>query len=315
MPVADHELRTTLESVLERQVRTMARRPNSYCSSFAIEDVDLTFDDGQPLSLVFKDVSASSLTAEAGGAKPAALLDPDREIAAYRDVLGPGGLDVPACYGAVAEPRSGRYWLFLEAVDGVPLWQTGDPAAWDAAARWLADLHGHPPPSRHRHLLRYDAGYLRAWIDRAVSYAPDGALAAVAAGWERVIDRLSAWPCTFVHGEFYPSNVLVRHGTAGPAVVPVDWEMAGIGPGLLDLAALTSGDWTPADRERLALVYRDALPPAARPRPGELLEALAYCRLYVAVQWLGWSREWSPPAEHAHDWLADALGLAEELEL
>ena len=30
------------------------------------------------------------------------------------------------------------------------------------------------------------------------------------AATQRVVDRLSSWPRTFVHGEFYPSNVLVR---------------------------------------------------------------------------------------------------------
>jgi hypothetical protein len=31
------------------------------------------------------------------------------------------------------------------------------------------------------------------------------------------------------------------------------------------------------------------------------------------VQWLGWSSQWSPPAQHAHDWLSEALALAERL--
>lgn len=313
MPVADEELRTTLERLLRRQVRTMARRPNPYCSSFAIEDLDLTFHDGRPLSLVFKDVATSALTTEAGGGKPAALLDPEREIEAYREVLGPARLGVPACYGVVAEPGIGRYWLFLEAIDGVPLWQLSDRGAWHGAARWLADLHGRGAPPRQGHFLRYDSRHFRGWIDRAVAFAPEGSLDAVAAGWDRVVDRISAWPRTFVHGDFYPSNVLVRRGMTGAGVVPVDWDMAGVGPGLLDLAALSSGGWTEVERERLALVYLDALPAAGRPSANVLLEALTYFRLYVAVQWLGWSEEWAPPAEHAHDWLNEALSLAEEL--
>jgi hypothetical protein len=324
VPVADRELRITLESVLRRRVRTMSRRPNDYCSSYAIEDVELTFEDGGPLALVFKDVAASALTAAAGEAKPAAVLDPHREIEVYRDVLGPARLDVAACYGTVADPGEGRYWLFLEAIDGVPLWQAGEPA-WDAAARWLAALHGRGAPIRQGHLLDYDAAYLQSWLERALAFAPEGALDSVAAGWRRVIERLSAWPRTLVHGEFYPSNVLVRRGRPGivpedlaggrTGIVPVDWEMAGIGPGLLDLAALTSGSWSAGARERLALAYRDALPRAVRPSADDLLDALMHCRLYIAVQWLGWSQDWSPPAEHAHDWLAEAVTTCEELGL
>ena len=36
-------------------------------------------------------------------------------------------------------------------------------------------------------------------------------------------------------------------------------------------------------------------------------------RLHLAVQWLGWEPRWEPPAEHRHDWLGEALALAERL--
>jgi aminoglycoside phosphotransferase (APT) family kinase protein len=291
----------------------MTRRPNHYCSSYSIEDVDLTFEEGESLSLVFKDVGLSALDTQAAGAKPAALLDPEREIEAYREVLGPARLEVPACYGAVAQPANGRHWLFLEAVDGVPLWQASGRDGWEEAARWLADLHRRGAPARQGHLLDYNAVHLRRWLDRALAFSPEGSLDVVAEVWDRVVDRLSGWPRTFVHGEFYPSNVLVRRSATRTHVVPVDWEMAGTGPGLLDLGALTSGSWTAGERERLALVYRESLPVAARPASEELLDALAHCRIYIAVQWLGWSPDWTPPAEHAHDWLADAVATAEAL--
>ena len=313
MPVADADLRAALEGMLGRPVLAMARRPNEYCSSFAVEDVEITLHGGDPIALVFKDLAASSLAPAASGAKPAALLDPAREIEAYLEVLGPGGLGAPRCYGAVSDPAAERHWLFLEAVDGVPIWQLGEPEPWDAAARWLAGLHAHATPAGHDHLLDYDAEYLRGWLDRAIRFAPVGALDPVAEVWDGVVEQVAAWPDSFVHGEFYPSNLLVRGDTAGPRIVPIDWEMAGIGPCLLDLAALTSGDWTASERERLALAYRDALAPADRPRADELLGGLAQCRLLIAVQWLGWSRDWSPPADHAHDWLAEALALAEEI--
>jgi hypothetical protein len=60
-----------------------------------------------------------------------------------------------------------------------------------------------------------------------------------------------------------------------------------------------------------ALVPREDWPPA----PEAFLVALDHCRLHLAVQWLGWSPGWSPPPEHAQDWLGEALGLAEKLGL
>ncbi|MDQ3675770.1 MAG: phosphotransferase [Actinomycetota bacterium] len=309
MPVADGELRLGLQEVLRRPVRSVVRRAHPYGSSHTIEDVDVTFDEGPPLALVFKDVWAPE--AHAAAAKPASMRDPDREIEAYREVLEPGGLDVPACYGALSAP--GRRWLFLEAVDGIPLWQTGASVTWQAAARWLAGLHAQPVPTRSAHLLAYDAVHLHGWLRRALTLTPPGALDEVAAVWARVVQRLVEWPQSVVHGDFHPSNILVQGAAGSPRIRPVDWELAGVGPGLLDLAALTSGSWSAAARQQVVLAYRGALPPAWRPDPADLLDALAHCRLFVAVQWLGWSADWSPPTEHAHDWLAEASALAREL--
>jgi hypothetical protein len=47
----------------------------------------------------------------------------------------------------------------------------------------------------------------------------------------------------------------------------------------------------------------------------ELRETLQLARLHLAVQWLGWEPTWSPPAEHRHDWLAEALEIAGALGL
>ncbi len=33
----------------------------------------------------------------------------------------------------------------------------------------------------------------------------------------------------------------------------------------------------------------------------------------IALKWLGWADEWSPPAEHSQDWLAEALRAAETI--
>jgi hypothetical protein len=303
MPVADAELRHALRIVLGRPpFGALQRRPHPYGSSNAIEDVAVRLAPGDGwLRLVVKDVAG------AASVKPARLLDPAREPAVYRDVLVPGGHDVPACYGAI-----GR-WLVLDSIDGVPLWQVGDLAAWEAAARWLAGLHARPLPVGCRPLLRYDAEHLRGWLARAVAHVPAGALDGVAAVWERAVERVAAWPAALVHGDYHASNVLVTRAGGEPRIRPVDWELAGIGPGLLDLAALTSGAWSAADRERIAVAYQRALPPAARSSCRELLDALALCRLLHAVQWLGWSPGWRPPPEHAHDWLADATAQAREL--
>ena len=111
-------------------------------------------------------------------------------------------------------------------------------------------------------------------------------------------------------------------GSAGPGpaawrICPVDWEMAGTGPALMDLAALVSGKWTADEKEAIASAYHSAMAGSETWQPtfAEFLNALDYCQLALAVQWLGWSRDWTPPIEHRHDWLNEAVQLADRLGL
>jgi hypothetical protein len=92
--------------------------------------------------------------------------------------------------------------------------------------------------------------------------------------------------------------------------------MAAIGPGLLDLAALVGG-WGPRERESLVKAYLDGrgLRSTSTRDLDELTAGLSRCRLHLALQWLGWSADWRPPPEHAHDWLAEALELTRQLGL
>jgi len=139
----------------------------------------------------------------------------------------------------------------------------------------------------------------------------------LARSYDRVVERLEKLPVTFIHGEFYASNVLVHETEGKPRVCPVDWEMAAVGPGLVDLAALTAGGWNAEEKKALALAYHAALVPRDGwpPAPEEFLRALDHCRLHLAVQWLGWASGWSPPPEHTQDWLGEALSLAGKLRL
>jgi hypothetical protein len=317
-------------SGIRSRVIRMGRRTAAYRTSSAMEELDVRLDDGRRLSVLFKDVSPRALVGDAREVKPAFLQDPRREIETYRAILVPNGLTVPGFYGAVVDEALDRYWLFLEFVPAWRLFSFEEPL-WREAACWLADMHarfqqapGLLDLAGTAHLLRYDGNFFRLWPRRALAFArwdseaaPTGrrqAFEQLVRRYDEVIERLVALPPTFVHGEFFASNVLVR---GGRAICPVDWEMAAVGPGLVDLAALTAGGWTAQQREALALAYRAALPDAAGPAAdtGDFLAVLDACRLHLALQWLGWSPTWTPPPDETHDWADTALSLAESLGL
>jgi Phosphotransferase enzyme family len=326
------ELRAALAAELAGQpgesprILRIDRRPSAYTSSFALEELDVQLDGAPTLRLVFKDLGWHRMAPGARNAKPAFLYDPLREISAYALIAAhrlAGPPDVPLI---VVDPANDRCWLFLERIDGQPLSEVGEAEDWRRAARWLAGMHGGFAGEAHAlrsapHFVHYNRAFFQAWMDRAVSFTAGSgprrlAIDWLAARYDRIVERLVALPMTLIHGEFYASNVLVRRdaGSAGP-IAPIDWEMAGIGPSLVDLAALTAGRWRNDEPLDLAAAYCAALPVELRSSWADFLQGLQLCRVHVAVQWLGWSRTWSPPEAHAQDWIGEAVRIAETLGL
>lgn len=323
------ELKVLLEGLLSshlaRQcsIARLSRADSAYRTSAAIEELEIVLDDGTALELVFKDVGNAALSKEARRVKPSFLRDPLREIAVYRTILDAGSMGTAGCYGTVVDPDRGRFWLFLERVPGVELHQVGELETWKNVGRWLGRTHARlardaESAAARAGLIRYDAAFFRAWIDRARAHAraeQREPLAWLASRYEPVVERLVALPATVLHGELYASNVLVASAGNHTRVCPIDWEMAALGPHAVDLAALVAR-WDRGAREELARAYHDALAQAGPAVAwARFAEQLALCRLHVAVQWLGWAPGWSPPQQHRHDWLSEALELAVELKL
>src|SRR5207248_1003471 len=151
-----------------------------------------------------------------------------------------------------------------------------------------------PRLAQEAHLLSHDAAFYRLWPRRAKDFlarqpgpGPQawGRFERLCARYDEVVGRLAALPATVIHGEFYASNVLVQPTAGGPRVCPVDWEMTAVGPGLIDVAALTAGKWTEAQRAALVGAYHAALA-AEGGRPPlleRLLADLDWCRLHLSV--------------------------------
>lgn len=314
-------LRGVLAEAGSAPPRKVRRRQSQYRTSFPLEELEVELDDGACLRLAFKRLDWGGLGEEARLAKPRFLHDPRREPAVYASLLEPAGLGAPRYHGAIVEPERERCWLFVEWVDGRELYQVGEHELWKAAARWLGRLHAKFDVDLERctaagHLVDHDATFYRRWMARARDFArsPSRSADYVAAverlgeGHESVVEALLAMPRTVIHGEFYASNVLVSTDAAAPRIAPVDWELAAVGPGATDLAALVSGNWSELDRAAIVSAYGNA---------GQVSpEDVDLARLHLAIQWLGWApAEWEPPVGQRHDWLGEALALADGLGL
>lgn len=294
----------------------VGRRASAYRTSFPIEELEVDIPGRGRARLVCKRLDRDGLDPTARLAKPLFLHAAEREPLVYEQLLPRGPAGPPLFQGV--ERDGEQVHLFIEQIDGRPLSEVGERALWEEAARWLGSFHatfaGTFDLVAEGRLLEHDADFHRFWLCRARSFVDSGSTGAAALEWldgrhEQVVEALSAMDRTLLHGEFYAANVLVAEDRAPTRVAAVDWELAGPGPGALDLAALVCG-WPEADREAMRRAYGVGY--------GRELAAreLDLARLQVAVQWLGWAPpEWEPPPGQRRDWAGEAIEIAETLEL
>jgi aminoglycoside phosphotransferase (APT) family kinase protein len=307
------DLRTVLAPVYPgRRIRSIDWWPYLYATSFHLDEVVVEFEDGQRDVLIRKDFDRSRMLVEARDHRPVAEHDLTREIQTYRRVLAPAGIG-PPCRASVIDPLAGRFWLFLEKVPGVELWQIGDIEVWEDVVRWLSELHAtHRPPTNEiagaADLPVLDANWFTRTVTRACTSLESSADPRAATlrrglvGLDLAV-ALGALPRTLVHGELYASNVLVGWPCERLTVWPVDWETAALGTALIDLAAISSG-WDAATQQRLVDAY-GALPGSQRD--------LLLCRLHLALRCIAWPNAWEPPVEHRQDWIGSAVELVEQV--
>jgi len=285
-------------------------------------------DSGREHDLVLKHLGPRHISEQVRRVKPSFVIDSRREIDVYRRLLTPLRVG-PALVGWRIAPETDTYWLLLEHVRGPRLFEVGVLGAWSATAHWLGAFHGRRETIDDgarfdtAGLIECQRDWYRIWMDRALRFfAADGpsksrhdgkALQWLAERHDKVIDHLLSLPSTLIHGEFYPANVIMRAAPDCWLPCPVDWETASVGPGVLDLAALTAGEWREQDRRDVMAAYLAGS--GTRVTFEDLSKSAQYAHIQLAVQWLGWFGRRQAPDAHARDWLADAIDHAEALNL
>lgn len=320
---AGPNMRRAVETLLSkkrgRPVRVAALRwePSPFATLFPAAVISLTLDDGTSMSLFVKYLGPEE---EDHPEKD----ERDREILIYEKLFaGHAELPVPSYFGSRSNRATRRHEVFLENVDGWNLKYQG-LEHWFTAARRLADLQRHFADRREEleaseFLLRFDGDYFHEWADRALSTVAAGFadlagdLRPIINGYADVSDLLAAQPVTLVHNDPSPKNV-VADTTEGPArIVFVDWEMAGIGCGLLDLVHLKFG-LDPESDARMLTEYLDELAGSDLvPEQQDFDCVVAACELHKTLYRLAWSGTWNLPLERVALWVDEARTFLERV--
>jgi thiamine kinase-like enzyme len=312
----DAELPFALEEVLTNalrrpvEIRSLKRKPSPYTTLFPAEIVSLSLKKGEKVSLFLKHLGSEQADHPDKQCR-------DREIRIYEELLRDKHLPVVKYYGSRWNRTTERRELFLEYVDAWNLKYHGIEH-WLTAAQRLAHLHAYFASQAERllaceYLLRFDAIYFCEWAHRALSAVVQqseelaATLEPVVNNYDRVAEVLMQQPVTLVHNDLSPRNVIADRSSSPARICFIDWEMAGIGSGLLDLVHLKYG-LERADDQRMRSAYaRELAGTALLPSKSEDLDRLfAACEVHKIIYRLARSKTWNLPIERVAGWVADA---------
>lgn len=230
-----------------------------------------------------------------------------RELAVYRDLLARADQGTPRYHGSEWDEQNGRFWLLLEAVEGVVI-RDHNEAHGVLTAAWLARMQGffvrHPQDLRRCvHLVTHDEGFFISKAEAALRdvahIAPDcvARLGSLVDRYDRVVELMATQPRTLVHGGYLPGHLLVDQHRDPVRVCPVDWELAGLGPTLFDLASFTDGA-EPEARRQMWDAYRQAATEHGVPlaEPEEMRAVVDGLGIHRIFDWLSRSVEKGFPA-------------------
>jgi aminoglycoside phosphotransferase (APT) family kinase protein len=325
LSAAELGLRLRLESFISKvrggvvQIKDWKREPSPFAIAgvFPVEVLRLSLEGGEEVLLFVKLMGPEQADHPDKQCR-------DREPRLYEDLLGGEALPVPKFYGSRWNELTNRREVYLEYVGDWSL-KYQDLNNWFPAAQRLAQFHVHfarRPAVLQAcdYLLRLDAQYFRQWAERALAVVATQSaeladdLAKVVKGYGDVADRLARQPLTLVHNDLAPKNVLADRSHHPARICFVDWEMAGVGCGLLDLVHLKHG-LDPANDQAMCAAYSAELAGTGLlpSNPLELRRLFAGCELHHTFYRLAHSLLWQLPPERVTQWVADASDLAREL--
>jgi hypothetical protein len=316
-PTLDRSLIQAVATALDRAIGgatpvSVRSDPSPFATLFPAEVLHVSLDDGRVMRLFRKTLGSQPNHPD--------KQPPDREVRVYRQWLNDDRLAIVRFYGSRANAADGTHELYLEYVDDWNL-KYHDLELWFVAARRLAHLHAHFARCGDllhgcEFLIPLDGDYFMRWAGRACdAIAPQsaelaGRLVSLLSSYRPVAALLARQQPTLVHNDLAPKNVLADRSVQAPRICFIDWEMAGVGCGLLDLAHLKYGLDPDAERKMIS-AYRNGLA-ESNSAPGDEQEfgrVLAACELHKTLYRLAHSPAWRLPVVRLTEWVGDAERL------
>ena len=252
----------------------------------------------------------------------------ERERVIYREILVNHPVDSIGFLGYAEDDDPEMAWILVEDAGDEPFDATSAEHR-EAAARWLARLHTstaalapHPAledrgPDHYLRVLRRGRSSIEKHYCNASFSADDLRVLKeilhkqyeIEAQWPDIEHVCSRLPTTLVHGDFVGKNIRVRRDREGLSVFPFDWEVAGRGVPVTDLANISAAAYVETASDAWAgLSVEDV----------EVLANIGW--VFRLLEWVSWARfrlkgEWASLAierklKYYNIWLAAALASA-----
>jgi hypothetical protein len=303
---------TLLEQGLSRywgrslQIVAVESQPLYTFSTHPIEQLQVTLDDGQQLSVIFKQLQLKC---------DRHIRHRGKEVRIYERLLGGRHLGTPALYASLYDEANHRYWLFLEDVGEWKL-EYCDVEEWVAAFRWLARLHatyyGQDAQLREFDcLVEHGAVFYQSLAEMArqslLLYQPQAIARfdSLMSRLDELSTELAGQPHTLVHGDMSCHNLIVQPQMS---IRPIDWEWAAIGVPAWDVAKLSTG-WGKGKPRLLAAYLEEFTRHSTTPLDRRAFDrTMADCDILKTLWYLRW---WVAPCrdtthvEHLLDKIAE----------
>ena len=276
----------------------LSRKASIHSSTFPAEIVTCKLPSGEVAQLLCKYLSdcEHNCFGHRGGIT--------YEAKVYDEVLRHIPLPTAKYYGSCEDAANNEIWLVIEYLDGCisikdskDLDQTEKIDLFAKAATWIGTLHRLTKSAVPAFIKVYDASYYNHWVE---AIHKEGQSLKLHFKWlqnvcdyfQKNIYHLTDSSQIFIHGEYYPGNILFKNNL----IYPIDWESAANGPGEIDLATLIHG-WDETRMKTAIAFYCLSRWPDGNFSKEEFEHRLLLARMYSYLRWIG---EWP---SYLEEWL------------